>query len=102
MASWVRSTILVLALAGVTSAGGVVAQAADDGEAAFRDLYRELVEINTTRSAGSCTQAAEAMRARLLAAGIAETDATILAPADRPTGRRTVPSSRCCVVAIRR
>jgi len=84
MASWVRSTILVLALAGVTSAGGVVAQAADDGEAAFRDLYRELVEINTTRSAGSCTQAAEAMRARLLAAGIAETDATILAPADRP------------------
>ena len=34
-------------------------------EAAFRDLYKQLVEINTTRSVGSCTRAAEAMRARL-------------------------------------
>jgi uncharacterized protein (DUF885 family)/acetylornithine deacetylase/succinyl-diaminopimelate desuccinylase-like protein len=53
-------------------------------ELAFRGLYQELVEINTTRSVGSCTQAAEAMRARLLAAGIAARDAEILAPADRP------------------
>jgi acetylornithine deacetylase/succinyl-diaminopimelate desuccinylase-like protein len=53
-------------------------------EAAFRDLYRELVEINTTRSVGSCTQAAEAVRARLLAAGIPEADTRILAPPDRP------------------
>jgi uncharacterized protein (DUF885 family)/acetylornithine deacetylase/succinyl-diaminopimelate desuccinylase-like protein len=51
---------------------------------AFRTLYKELVEINTTRSVGSCTKAAEAMRARLLAAGIAPGDAEILAPADRP------------------
>ena len=34
----------------------------DASEAAFRELYKELVEINTTRSVGSCTQAAEAMR----------------------------------------
>jgi len=53
-------------------------------EAAFRDLYRELVEINTTRSAGSCTRAAEAMRGRLLAAGIPEADTRILAPPERP------------------
>ena len=58
--------------------------AANDGEAAFRDLYRELVEINTTRSVGSCTRAAEAMRARLLDAGIPAADTQILAPADRP------------------
>lgn len=54
------------------------------GEAAFRSLYKELVEINTTRSAGSCTKAAQAMRARLIAAGIPESDTQILAPADRP------------------
>ena len=36
------------------------------GEAEFRELYRELVEINTTLSSGSCTEAANAMRARLL------------------------------------
>lgn len=53
-------------------------------EAAFRDLYRELVEINTTRSIGSCTRAAEAMRVRLLAAGIPEADTRILAPPERP------------------
>ncbi len=51
---------------------------------AFRALYKELVEINTTRSVGSCTKAAEAMRVRLLAGGIAPGDVEILAPADRP------------------
>jgi len=53
-------------------------------EAAFRALYRELVEINTTRSVGSCTQAAEAMRAHLVAAGIPLSDTQILSPKDRP------------------
>ncbi len=53
-------------------------------EAAFRDLYKELVEINTTRSVGSCTRAAEAMRARLAAAGIPAADMQILTPPDRP------------------
>jgi acetylornithine deacetylase/succinyl-diaminopimelate desuccinylase-like protein len=53
-------------------------------ETAFRDLYRQLIEINTTRSVGSCTAAAEAMRARLLAAGIPASDTQILAPPDRP------------------
>ena len=38
------------------------------GEAAFRSLYKELVETNTTLSSGSCTLAAERMAARLKAA----------------------------------
>jgi len=85
MALRVRSAVLSLALAcGIASGGSAASQAADDGEAAFRDLYRELVEINTTRSVGSCTRAAEAMRAHLLAAGIPEPDTQVLAPADRP------------------
>lgn len=53
-------------------------------EATFRELYKELVEINTTRSVGNCTKAAEAMRARLLAAGISAGDTQILAPPERP------------------
>lgn len=78
--------ILPAALAAVlaSAAGTARAQAAAADEAAFRDLYRELVEINTTRSAGDCTQAAEAMRARLNAAGIPAADTQILAPPDRP------------------
>jgi acetylornithine deacetylase/succinyl-diaminopimelate desuccinylase-like protein len=35
----------------------------------FRELYKELVETNTSLSAGSCTLAAERMQARLKAAG---------------------------------
>ena len=40
----------------------------------FRELYKELVETNTTLSAGSCTLAAERMAARLKAAGYKEGD----------------------------
>jgi acetylornithine deacetylase/succinyl-diaminopimelate desuccinylase-like protein len=43
-----------------------------------------LVETNTTLSVGSCTQAAEAMRARLVAAGIPKSDTQILVPPGRP------------------
>jgi hypothetical protein len=64
------STILGAVICGVLPPF-CLAQAPSADEAAFRALYKELVEINTTRSVGSCTQAAEAMRARLLAAGIA-------------------------------
>jgi acetylornithine deacetylase/succinyl-diaminopimelate desuccinylase-like protein len=54
------------------------------GEAEFRELYRELIEINTTLSAGSCTEAASAMRARLLRAGFSENDAQVIAAPERP------------------
>src|SRR5436190_1231447 len=49
----------------------------------LREIYKELVEINTTDSAGSCTAAAEAMAARLKAGGLPAVDVQILAPADR-------------------
>jgi acetylornithine deacetylase/succinyl-diaminopimelate desuccinylase-like protein len=76
------SGILVSAIALFTAASPAGAPAPD--EAAFRALYKQLVEINTTRSVGSCTDAAEAMRAHLQGAGIPAADMQILAPADRP------------------
>jgi acetylornithine deacetylase/succinyl-diaminopimelate desuccinylase-like protein len=54
------------------------------GEAEFRDLYKELVEIDTTLSSGSCTRAVSAMKARLLTAGYTEQDVRILVPPARP------------------
>ena len=60
------------------------AQTPRAGEAAFRELYQELIEINTTLSVGSCTAAAEAMATRLKAAGLPANDMQILVPADRP------------------
>jgi acetylornithine deacetylase/succinyl-diaminopimelate desuccinylase-like protein len=54
----------------------------NDGRA--RDIYRELVEINTTDTpAGNVTAAAEAMAARLRAAGFPDTDIQVLGPAPR-------------------
>jgi len=44
------------------------------GERRFRELYKELVETNTTLSAGNCTLAAERMAARLKAAGFPDSD----------------------------
>jgi acetylornithine deacetylase/succinyl-diaminopimelate desuccinylase-like protein len=76
-------SILALAAAGVLATPAVADTPTDD-EAAFRGLYKELVEINTTRSVGSCTRAAQAMRARLLAAGIPATDVRILTPPGFP------------------
>jgi acetylornithine deacetylase/succinyl-diaminopimelate desuccinylase-like protein len=45
---------------------------AADEHAAFRALYRELVETNTTASQGDCTLAAARMAAHLKAAGFSE------------------------------
>ena len=53
-------------------------------QVAFRALYKELVEINTTLSVGSCTRAAEAMGARLRAAGYPAADVRVIVPPDRP------------------
>jgi acetylornithine deacetylase/succinyl-diaminopimelate desuccinylase-like protein len=44
------------------------------GEKHFRELYKELVETNTSLSVGSCTLAAERMAARLKTAGFPDTD----------------------------
>lgn len=47
------------------------------------DIYKQLVEINTSDSVGDCTKAAEAMAARLKAAGFAEEDIKVLGPNPR-------------------
>ena len=47
------------------------------------DIFQQLVEINTTDSAGSTTIAAEAMAKRLLDAGFAPEDVKVLGPNDR-------------------
>ncbi len=65
-----------------------IAQAAppplDDATRALaREIYKQLVEINTTDSVGNTTTAAEAMAARLRAAGFPEADVKVLAPNPR-------------------
>jgi acetylornithine deacetylase/succinyl-diaminopimelate desuccinylase-like protein len=47
------------------------------------DIYKELVEINTVTATGDTAQAAEAMAARLKAAGFADADVQAFSPAPR-------------------
>src|SRR5438876_4133389 len=75
------STLLLLLAA-------VMAEAAppplDDATRQFtHDIYKQLVEINTTDSIGNTTTAAEAMAARLRAAGFPADDVQVLAPNPR-------------------
>jgi len=53
-------------------------------QTAFRALYKELVETNTTASAGDCTLAAQRMAARLHAAGYPDSDAQVFVPPGHP------------------
>ena len=47
------------------------------------DIYKQLIEINTTESSGNMTTAAEAMAQRLLDAGFPKSDVVVLAPEAR-------------------
>lgn len=78
-------------LAGAALATALAASAAFAQSAAprpdqveFRSLYKELVETNTTLSAGSCTLAAERMAARLKAAGISDSQITPFSVPEHP------------------
>ena len=60
---------------------------APPGDSAVRDtahdIFKQLIEINTTDSIGSTTLAAQAMAQRLLDAGFPAGDVTVLGPNDR-------------------
>src|SRR5687768_3261004 len=73
------------AVAALSSAGAAHAQPSADPswDALAREIFEELVEIDTTNVTGDTTRAAEAMAARLRAAGFPAADVQVLAPAPR-------------------
>jgi acetylornithine deacetylase/succinyl-diaminopimelate desuccinylase-like protein len=78
---------LAAGLSGVLLAG--LALSADvlpplDAQRLARGLFEELIEINTTDSAGSTTKAADAMAAHLKNSGFAAGDVQVLAPEAAP------------------
>jgi acetylornithine deacetylase/succinyl-diaminopimelate desuccinylase-like protein len=71
---------------GQTPTGATAGRAALTAhQRAAREIYEELVEINTVDSVGSVTRAAEAMARRFRAAGFPATDVQVLVPAGKPT-----------------
>ncbi|MCZ6618139.1 MAG: M20/M25/M40 family metallo-hydrolase [Gammaproteobacteria bacterium] len=77
-----RLACLVISASALANSTGVVAELSNH-EMLARDIFRELIEINTTDSVGDNTAAAEAMATRLLGAGFPESDIHILSPAPR-------------------
>jgi acetylornithine deacetylase/succinyl-diaminopimelate desuccinylase-like protein len=59
------------------------AQTLSPADQTARDIFKQLIEINTTDSVGNVTSAAEAMAKRLRAAGFPESDVQVLGPNDR-------------------
>src|SRR5438067_1568964 len=59
------------------------AQAKDGSHQEAVEIFRELIEINTTDSVGSVTAAAKAMQQRFLDAGFLASDMQLLGPNDR-------------------
>lgn len=68
------ATALVLLLSQAASAQAIAPR---PDQLAFRALYKELVETDTSVSTGSCTAAAEKMATRLKAAGYADDQLTL-------------------------
>ena len=74
-----------VALAAATALLATQAQAQNrPDQVAFRALYKELVETNTTASVGDCTLAAQKMATRMKAAGFPDSDLTIFFRPDLP------------------
>jgi acetylornithine deacetylase/succinyl-diaminopimelate desuccinylase-like protein len=74
------SVVLFIAIGASLSAFG---QALSPHQQLTRDIYQELVEINTVTATGDTAKAAEAMAARLKAAGFSDADVQVFTPAPR-------------------
>jgi acetylornithine deacetylase/succinyl-diaminopimelate desuccinylase-like protein len=87
MMAFSNRPLVTLALLGLLFTGAAVAfvetgpPSAEDTLA--RDIFEELIEINTTDSVGDNTKAAEAMARRLRDAGFPEEDVRVLGPHPR-------------------
>lgn len=76
------SSLVFAALSGVVLPAHAFAQAKPRDlsrwESLARDLFKELIEINTTESVGSTAKAAHTMASRLKAAGFPDSDVVVL------------------------
>jgi acetylornithine deacetylase/succinyl-diaminopimelate desuccinylase-like protein len=82
MNNWIRGLAATSALLAMGTATAQSSLRPD--QQAFRDLYKELVETNTTLSVGSCTQAAGQIATRLKAAGFSDQDITQFSIPEKP------------------
>jgi len=78
-----RNMPLRACLAVLFSCIAIRAHALDPQQQLTLDIFKDLIEINTVTATGDTARAAEAMAARLRAAGFAGSDVQVLSPAPR-------------------
>jgi len=79
-----KKQMMAAALMALAAGGAARADDLRADQVAFRSLYKELVETNTTLSAGDCTLAARRMAAHLKSAGYGDQDIRIVVPDGQP------------------
>jgi hypothetical protein len=89
----VLAPIIVGALVGGLSCAPAAEPLSADQQA-FLDIYRELIEINTTESSGDTLRAADAMAARLRDGGLPAADIKVLSSAQGEPGGATARHRR--------
>src|SRR3984893_9697264 len=82
-----RLLAISIMLISLLAFAGLPAQDSDTANRLARDIYKQLIEINTTDSMGSTTVAAEAMAQRLRDAGYPASDVQVLGPNSRKENR---------------
>ncbi|MGQ0534139.1 MAG: M20/M25/M40 family metallo-hydrolase [Caulobacteraceae bacterium] len=87
-----RGLLAVLAIAALGSSAS--AQELTPDRAAFRAIYEELVEIDSSPSTGSCTRAVDAMLLHLRNAGYSESEARTIIPEGAPEDGNLVATLR--------
>src|SRR5580704_7813952 len=75
--------ILLMLISALTFGADIQAQDNDATNKMAHDIFKQLIEINTTDSVGSTTVAAQAMAQRLRDAGFSSTDVIVVGPNDR-------------------
>src|SRR5262245_51363426 len=78
-------TLIAFLTASLSLTLAAQADAADDaGRAAFREIYKEMVEIDSSQSTGSCTKVVRAAETRLKAAGFSGDEMQVVIPDGKP------------------
>jgi acetylornithine deacetylase/succinyl-diaminopimelate desuccinylase-like protein len=78
--SRIRTCVFLFLCSGVAAASG---QTLQPHQQLARDIYRELIEINTVTATGDTARAAQAMAARLLTGAFPVEDVHVFEPAER-------------------
>ena len=84
MSNFAVTFIGLITLSASALAQSPAAQPLPPHDKLLREIYQELIEINTTDSVGDCTLASKAMAARLKAGGYTDAEMQIIVPSGGP------------------